>query len=124
MLTRAPETRLWTATRIETWATPGVPDVDLCDDLGRFHKIELKVSATNKVDLRPHQVAYMTRHRHASVWIMVSKGLTLKKHELYLYHGQQAVDVAMDGLKTPPVVKIESSDDWGILWKTIAGKGL
>jgi hypothetical protein len=98
-----------------------VPDVDICDEHGLFHKVELKVADGNKVELRPHQVAYLTRHQHASVWILVRKGLTLKDdYELFLYHGRQAVDVRMDGLKTRPVLHLPSCDDWTPIFEMIA----
>jgi hypothetical protein len=121
MMWKSTKAKSWTTTRIETWATPGVPDVDICDERGLFHKVELKVADGNKVELRPHQVAYLTRHQHASVWILVKKGLTLKDdYELFLYHGRQAVDVRMDGLKTRPVLHLPGLDDWTPIFETIA----
>jgi hypothetical protein len=42
--------RKLTATRLETWATPGVPDVLLCDESGGFHFIELKATKGNAVE--------------------------------------------------------------------------
>jgi hypothetical protein len=121
MMWKSTKAKSWTTTRIETWATPGVPDVDICDERGLFHKVELKVADGNKVDLRPHQVAYLTRHQHASVWILVKKVLTLKDdYELFLYHGRQAVDVRMDGLKTRPVLHLPGCDDWTPIFETIA----
>ena len=121
MMWKSTKAKSWTTTRIETWATPGVPDVDICDERGLFHKVELKVADGNKVELRPHQVAYLTRHQHASVWILVRKGLTLKDdYELFLYHGRQAVDVRMDGLKTRPVLHLQSCDDWTPIFEMIA----
>ena len=120
MLTRATRTRRWTATRVENWATPGCPDVDLCDELGRFHKVELKTVSGTKVDLRPQQVSFLSRHAHASVWILAQRGLTDGEDEIYLYHGRQAVDVAMDGIKTPPVLKITADEDWSALFDIIS----
>jgi Holliday junction resolvase len=76
---KSTKAKSWTTTRIETWATPGVPDVDICDERGLFHKVELKVADGNKVELRPHQVAYLTRHQHASVWILVKKGVDTQR---------------------------------------------
>lgn len=120
MMWKSTKARSWTTTRIETWAVPGVPDVDICDDRGLFHKVELKVTKTDKVELRPHQVSYLTRHQHASVWILIQKGLTLRDYELYLYHGRQAVDVSMDGLKTRPVLHLPACDDWTPIFDLIA----
>jgi hypothetical protein len=113
-------TKSWTTTRIESWAVPGVPDLDVCDDLGRFHKIELKSTASDKVDLRPHQVAYATRHQHASCWILVRKGLTEGGHAIFLYHARQAVDVWAEGCKARPILRLDAPIDWDVLWNTIA----
>jgi hypothetical protein len=59
-------------TRLETWAMPGVPDVVLCDEGGHFHFVELKATPSNSVELRPHQVSWLSRHKHASTWVLVS----------------------------------------------------
>jgi len=80
----------------------------------------LKVTEGNRVELRPHQVSYLTRHKHASVWILVRKGLTKTNYELSLYRGEQAVDVCMDGLKTEPVLRLDTPENWDALWDTIA----
>ena len=61
------------STRLETWAMPGVPDVLLCDEQGDFHFVELKATGGQAVELRPHQVSWMSTHAHASVWILVRK---------------------------------------------------
>lgn len=99
---------------------PGVPDVDLCDEHGRFHKVELKSVASRKVGLRPHQVAYMTRHQHASVWLLVRKPLTGEGHEVLLYHARQAVDVWAEGCDVRPVLRCPAPVDWDAILDTIA----
>ena len=110
----------WTATRIESWAVPGVPDVDVCDEHGRFHKIELKSTSSDKVGLRPHQVSYMTRHQHASCWILVRKTLTEGGHAVFLYHARQAVDVWAEGCKVRPILRLDSPVDYDVLFDTIS----
>ena len=117
---RSKRARSWTATRIESWAVPGVPDVDVCDEHGRFHKIELKSTASDKVGLRPHQVSYMTRHQHASCWILVRKTLTEGGHAVFLYHARQAVDVWAEGCKVRPVLRLDSPVDYDVLFDTIS----
>ena len=119
-MTSSTRARSWIPTRIETWAVPGIPDLDICDDRGLFHKVELKVANGNKVELRPHQVAFLTRHQHASVWILVRKGLTARDSEVFLYHGRQAVDLSMDGLSTRPISHVTADGDWEIVWSTIS----
>ena len=69
---------------------PGLPDVMFCDEKGNFHLVELKFCNGNKVGLRPHQVAFMTRHKHASVWIMVKhKKITEKDYRILLFKGEE-----------------------------------
>jgi len=105
--------RSWKTTRIETWAMPGIPDVLTCDDQGQFHFIELKATTGNVVDLRPHQVAWLTNYGHASVWVLVRKVATkLKPQKIYLYHGREAMDLKMDGLSVPPLYYAEGDFDW------------
>src|SRR5210317_917450 len=65
-----------TATRLETWAMPGVPDVLLCDEDGDFHFVELKATGGKAVELRPHQDAWLSNHAHASAWVLVLKKKT------------------------------------------------
>ena len=103
-------------TRLETWAMPGVPDVLLCDESGKFHFVELKATGSNAVELRPHQVAWLTRHRHASTWVLVLRTATRdprtmdqRLEELYLYRGKQAMDLKFDGLGVEPVYKSEKT---------------
>ena len=95
------------ANRLETWLTPGIPDVLICDHESRFHLVELKFCVSDKVDIRPHQVSFLSKHKKANVWLLVKKVTELgSKGELYLYRGDSVVDVAYSGLQTPPYFKI------------------
>ena len=85
-------------TRIETSAAPGVPDVMLCDERGHFHLIELKCTAANAVRLSPHQISFLIRHGHASVWIAVKRDGSRGK-TLFLFSGSDAIDVAERGIE-------------------------
>jgi hypothetical protein len=101
------------ATRLETWAMPGVPDVVLCDEFGQFILIELNATAGNAVDLRPHQVAWLTNHGHASVWVLVKKHKTKNQPEqIFLYRGADAVDLKLEGLKVPAHYHEAGATDW------------
>ena len=84
-------------TRIETADAPGVPDVMLCDEQGRIHLIELKCTAANAVRLSPHQVSFMVRHEHASVWIAVKRD-GAKGKTLFLFPGTEAIGIARRGI--------------------------
>ena len=85
------------STRIEA-VLPGIPDVLLCDERGRFHLIELKCTAANAVRLSPHQVSFMIRHEHASVWIAVKRDGAKKGKTLFLFSGSDAIAVAERGI--------------------------
>lgn len=93
------------ATRLESWALPGVPDVLLCDEHGQFHFIELKVTKGSAVDLRPHQVSWLTTHGEASVWVLVRRLKTKNDDDqIFLYRGRDAIDLRMTGLKNEPLL--------------------
>ena len=97
-------------TRLETWAMPGVPDVVLQDASGNFHFIELKPTGSNAVDLRPHQVSWLSKHSHGSVWVLVRQQRTnMDNPKLLLFAGGDAVELKMEGLtKVEPLFECDS----------------
>jgi hypothetical protein len=100
-------------TRMETWATPGIPDVLICDELGNFHFVELKATAGRAVDLRPHQVAWLDKHKHASVWVLVKKLETKNQpQQLFLFRGNKAIDLKLEGLSVEADVHQSKKFDW------------
>jgi hypothetical protein len=104
-------------TRLETCVTPGVPDVLICDEKGKFHFVELKATAGRAVDLRPHQVAWLSRHNKASVWVLVLKIKTkTKPQEVRLYPGNKAMDLKLTGMAVEPLYLGEGDK---IDWETI-----
>ena len=113
--------RNWKLTRLETWATPGVPDVLLLDEAGCFHLIELKFTDGNGVSLRPHQVSFLSTHKSGNVWLLVKQQRANQKgYRVYLYGGDSAVNVAMDGLQTEPRCLLEDPVDWEKLFEAIS----
>ena len=118
-LTRIPLTKTWQATRIEATIGAGIPDVELCDSDGLFHKIELKSQTGVAVALRPSQVAYMARHGHASVWALVRKAGRGSDCTIFLYHARQAVDLKTKGLATSPVLRLDSPKSWAAIFERI-----
>jgi len=112
-----------TATRLESWALPGVPDVMLCDEQGKFHFVELKATAGRAVDLRPHQVAWLHRHAKlkASVWVLVLKVATkTKPQEVRLYPGSKASDLKLEGMAVEPLYLGSEKTDWDTILGLIA----
>ena len=99
---------------------PGVPDLLLCDRIGRFHFIELKSITGKAVNLSPHQVSWQNKHDIASSWILVYKNATQTKPEsFHLYHASQAVDLSFKGLAVKPVYSSNQKVDWTKLFKLI-----
>jgi hypothetical protein len=94
----------------------------LCDQLGFFHFIELKFTTTNKVDLRPSQVAWLTRHRHSSSWVLVKKQTKpTETAEVFLFKGADAVDLKMEGLdKVEPEFRCKQPFKWETIFHLIS----
>jgi len=49
-------------TRLESWASAGVPDLLCYNEKGKFFTIELKVEKRKKLIFSPHQIAFHIRH--------------------------------------------------------------
>ncbi len=111
----------WSATRLESRVTHGVPDVLLLDHLGNWHLIELKTTDRNKVDLSPHQVAFASKHAKGSCWIAV-KFKSGSESEIRLYSGESAMDLRMEGLSTEPTLCLNAPVNWPLFFETIANR--
>jgi hypothetical protein len=102
-----PESRLWTQlrdgtkdlgvfwTRLESWSTPGVPDLHGVKD-GQAFWLELKVhrlKTLKNIQLRPHQIAWQIRYSGESgnVWNLVSHP---SSRTINIFHGRRAMEIA------------------------------
>jgi len=113
--------RNWTLTRIENWIGQGIPDLLACDENGGLHFIELKFCKANAVNLSPHQVAWLTRHRKSSSWVLVKRQSKAgDKATLHLYRASQAIALAEDGLKTTSAGDFEHPFDWTAVFGLIS----
>tara|TARA_B110000858_G_C17790397_1_gene469592 strand:- start:1430 stop:1831 length:402 start_codon:yes stop_codon:yes gene_type:complete len=113
--------RNWTLTRIENWIGQGIPDLLACDENGGLHFIELKFCKANAVNLSPHQVAWLTRHRQSSSWVLVKRQSKAgAKATLHLYSASQAIALAEDGLKTTSAGDFEHPFDWTAVFQLIS----
>ena len=114
----------WILTRIETRLTPGIPDVLMCDEKGTFHFIELKYTTSHVVDLRPHQVAWLTRHAHSNSWILVRQGDRRGKgdRKTYLYPALEAMDLRMGGLARTPLFQCDKEVPWSAIFDVMSVK--
>ena len=123
-----PESRLWTQlrdgtkdlgvfwTRLESWSTPGVPDLHGVKD-GQAFWLELKVhrlKALKNIQLRPHQIAWQIRYSGESgnVWNLVSHP---SSRTINIFHGRRAMEIAGQTEDDGPLVPDWSSGtpyDW------------
>ena len=109
-------------TRLESWATPGVPDVICCAEDGSFSFMELKVlhGTSRKVALSPHQVAWQTRNGHGNTFIVI-RDSTL---DIHVYLGSDSTDLRMDGVTAVEAVAVFSEPyDWTEFWRLTAPGG-
>ena len=88
--------------RIENRVNLGVPDMMI--GIGdAFVLVELKVVAKGQqVKLRPHQIAFMTRHaaKGRPCFVLVfDMGNTQRPSTIRLYHGRDAMELSTQGLK-------------------------
>ena len=82
-------------TRLESWASFGVPDLLGYNDNCGFFLVELKVVEGNKVRFSPHQIAFHVRHPDNTFILIKSLETSLWK----LYEGKVIRQLAACGLK-------------------------
>lgn len=112
--------------RIENRVNLGVSDM-LVGAGDRFAAVELKVVTRGlKVALRPHQIAFLTRHAAAGrpCFVLVhQKGGTVRPDEIALYAGSQAIALAAEGLRLVPLHAWPNKGmPWGELAAVLSGK--
>jgi hypothetical protein len=92
--------------RIENRVNLGIPDM-LVGVGEYFVLLELKVVTKGlKIGLRPHQIAFMTRHatKDRPCFILVlDAGNTLRPSTIRLYDGRDAMALATEGIKLKPL---------------------
>ena len=49
-------------TRLESWASAGVPDLLCYNEKGKFFTVELKVEKRKKLTFSPHQISFHMKH--------------------------------------------------------------
>jgi hypothetical protein len=106
--------------RIENRVNLGISDL-LVGAGDRFVSVELKaVTRGLKVSLRPHQIAFLTRHalRGRPCYVLVHHvGAIVRPGMVMLYHGNQALALAEQGLRLAPVASWPSR---GMPWQELA----
>lgn len=114
--------------RIENRVNLGVSDM-LVGAGDRFVTIELKaVSRGLKIGLRPHQIAFLTRHaaRGRPCFVLVHQISTVvRPGRIALYHGRQAIELADQGLRLAPLAAWPNRGmPWQELANILLGKAL
>jgi len=106
--------------RIENRVNLGISDC-LMGIGSRFVAVELKVVERGlKVALRPHQIAFLTRHamKGRPCFVLIQyKGTLAKPGKIYLYHGRDAVALAEHGLRYAP---LRTWPNRGMPWPELA----
>tara|TARA_R110002126_G_scaffold3977_1_gene21776 strand:- start:609 stop:968 length:360 start_codon:yes stop_codon:yes gene_type:complete len=103
-----PESKFWlevkknipgiSFTRLESWASAGVPDLLCYNEKGKFFTIELKVTKGKKLTFSPHQISFHVRHPHNTFVLAKSLGPCAVK----LYAGSQILELKARGLVLEP----------------------
>jgi hypothetical protein len=100
-------------TRLESWASFGVPDLLGYHDSCGFFMVELKVAKGNKIHLSPHQILFHT---------------TMTKRNFILVRGASASSVklyessAIHELRTSlRDAKTAAQDDWTAIQEALIG---
>ena len=94
----------------------------LCSPTGKLHLIELKKMSGNKVLLSPHQVSFLTRHRHASAWVLIKSHVGKQKdYRILLFKGAQAIALSTEGLQAvePVLILKKKPIEWAKLFEEI-----
>jgi len=93
------------------------------DEAGVFHFIELKYLAGNRMNIRPAQVSWITKHKAGSVWILAKQDVKrTATQRVRLYRSEKAVDLALEKFEdVEPDFELTSPDEWPELLKTIFG---
>ena len=109
------------ATRIENRMDGGVPDVHVIWN-GLPFWIELKLTKANKIRLSPNQIAWNTKYslNNGLAYILVQR---VGEGSLFLFRGEDARQLAIDGLNTEPIIKVSGSG-FGDIFGSIRESGI
>jgi hypothetical protein len=94
-----PESKFWqevkknitgiSFTRLESWASAGVPDLLCYNKNGKFFTIELKVTKGNSIRFSPHQISFHIKHPKNSFILKKALGPCTVK----LYEGSKIMEL-------------------------------
>ena len=106
-----PESKFWNEvrknlpeisfTRLESWASAGVPDLLCYTETKGFFTIELKVTASKKIAFSPHQIAFHTKHPNGSYILIKTPG----PRSPILYPGSAIQELVSKGTDHAPLIE-------------------
>ena len=99
-----PEIR-WT--RLESWASPGVPDVIGYHDSCGLFMVELKLARGPRVVFSPHQILWHQTHTKRN-FILVGQAEKASSRSVKLYQSSAVLGLINDHRETPCL----ALDDW------------
>jgi hypothetical protein len=103
---------LWT--RLESWASYGVPDLLGYNNLCGFFMVELKFTQSNKVKLSPHQILFHTT-RNERNFILIEQANRAPRSSIKLFASSQ-INNLLEGIdKAAPL----AVDDFKLITKIL-----
>ncbi len=106
---------LWT--RLETWASFGVPDLIGYQSLCGFFMVELKIQTGNKIRFSPHQVLFHTTRNNRN-YILVNQSPNAPRSSIKLYSSKNIEGLILD----PREIKPLAVNDWQLIENILINK--
>ena len=103
---------LWT--RLESWASFGVPDLLGYNNLCGFFMVELKFTQSNKIKFSPHQILFHTT-RNERNFILVEQALRASQSTLKLFSSSEINNLIIGIDKAAPL----AADDFKLIEKIL-----
>ena len=91
---------LWT--RLESWASFGVPDLLGYNDLCGFFMVELKIQTGNKIKFSPHQILFHTTRNYRN-FILVEQARDGGQRDIKLYGSSEINNLIHDPRTADPL---------------------
>ena len=91
---------LWT--RLESWASFGVPDLLGYNDLCGFFMVELKIQTGNKIKFSPHQILFHTTRNYRN-FILVEQARDGGQRDIKLYSSLEINNLIHDPRTADPL---------------------
>ena len=106
---------LWT--RLETWASFGVPDLIGYHNSSGFFMVELKIQTGNKIRFSPHQILFHTT-RNKRNYILVNQSPNAPRSDIKLYSSKNIEGLILD----PREIKPLAVNDWQLIENILINK--